>query len=248
MKEIRLNTPASRQDAIISIHEVSKTFDRPVLKKISLSVEKPQSVFVCGINGAGKSTLLKILAGLLQPDCGSVLINGKCLRKETEQVKSKLGVIMHQSMVYADLTVLENLDFFARLYGLPRRQERIASFLEKMGLTAFRYDKASILSRGLLQRLSIARAMIHEPEVILADEPFTGLDLTSTDYLRKMFRHFQDDGGTIILTTHDAAQGLECSDRVIVVDGGQVIFDRAADQVDAVLFSKDYLRYSREHQ
>ncbi len=95
--------------------------------------------------------MLKILAGLLQPDAGSVFMAGKCLRKENEEVRSKLGIIMHQSMVYPDLTVLENLDFFARLYGVPQRQDRIALLLEQVGLTAFRYDQACVLSRGLLQ-------------------------------------------------------------------------------------------------
>jgi heme ABC exporter ATP-binding subunit CcmA len=241
-----LNKPALPQNAILCVNQVSKTFTRPVLKNINLSIDTPQSVFICGINGSGKSTLLKILAGLLGPDSGTVFIHGKCLRRETEQVKSKLGIIMHQSMVYSDLTVLENLDFFARLYAVPLRQERIASLLEQVGLTAFRYDKASVLSRGLLQRLSIARAMIHEPEVILADEPFTGLDTASTDYLMTMLNQFQRRGGTVVLTTHDVARGLSCSDRVVVIDQARIIFDRSTSQVEQARFAKDYLLYSRE--
>jgi len=241
-----LEKPAPSQHAIISVNHVSKAFHRPVLKKVDLLVDVPQSVFVCGINGAGKSTLLKLLAGLLQPDSGSVSIKGKCLRKETEQVKSKLGIIMHQSMVYPDLTVLENLDFFARLYGVPGRQDRIKSLLEQVGLTAFRYDKASVLSRGLLQRLSIARAMIHEPEVMFADEPFTGLDMASVHYLTTMLADFRSRGGTIIMTTHDVTQGLRCADRVIVIDQGQIILDRDIAQIDQTRFANDYLEYSRE--
>ena len=234
------------QQAIISVNHVSKAFHRPVLKQLDLSVETPQSVFVCGINGAGKSTFLKILAGLLQPDAGSVQILGKCLRTQNEQVKSKLGIIMHQSMVYPDLTVLENLDFFARLYAVPRRQDRIKSLLEQVGLMAFRYDKASVLSRGLLQRLSIARAMIHEPEVMFADEPFTGLDMASANYLTAMLADFRSRGGTIMMTTHDVTQGLRCADRVIVIDQGQIIFDRDISQIDQSRFVNDYLQYSRE--
>lgn len=190
--------------------------------------------------------MLKILAGLLQPDAGSVFMAGKCLRKENEEVRSKLGIIMHQSMVYPDLTVLENLDFFARLYGVPQRQDRIALLLEQVGLTAFRYDQACVLSRGLLQRLSIARAMIHEPEVILADEPFTGLDMASADYLTGMLANFRERGGTIIMTTHDVTQGLRCADRVVVIDQGHIIFDRDVSQIDQIRFAKDYLLYSRE--
>jgi heme exporter protein A len=198
------------QDAVISIEQISKTFTRPVLRNVSLSVQEPQSIFICGINGAGKSTLLKILAGLIQPDSGSVSICGKCLRSQTEQVKSKLGVIMHQSMVYPDLTVLENLEFIARLYALTERKNKIASIIERVGLTAFRYDKASVLSRGLLQRLSIARALIHDPKIVFADEPFTGLDTESVKYLTEMLETFRSGGGTIVLTTHDVTQGLQC--------------------------------------
>lgn len=233
----------SAQNSVIRISDVSKAFNRPVLKQLSFSVDVPGTLFLCGINGAGKSTLLKLLAGLLQPDSGSIHINGKCLRRQTEQVKSKLGVIMHQSMVYSDLTVLENLDFFARLYGIPSRKERICELLEQVGLAPFRYDRASVLSRGLLQRLSIARAMIHRPEVILADEPFTGLDTKSSEYLRTMLDHFRQQGGTVVLTTHDVTLGLECADRVVVIDGGKAVLDSPVNDVDHTEFAKDYLRY-----
>lgn len=241
-----MNNPVLTKPAILSVNEVSKAFARPVLKKVSLSVDEPQTVFLCGVNGAGKSTLLKIMAGLIQQDLGSVWIQGKSLRKEAEQIKSKLGIIMHQSMVYSDLTVLENLEFFACLYAVPHRQERIASCLEQVGLTAFRYDKAAVLSRGMLQRLSIARAMIHAPEIIFADEPFTGLDMASVDYLTAMLSRFKQEGGTVILTTHDVTQGLQCADRVIVIDRTQVIFDRDTGRIDPALFAKNYLQYARE--
>lgn len=248
MKDQRLSSPKHNQEAVISVHEISKVFARPVLKKISLSVDQPQAVFICGVNGAGKSTLLKILAGLLQPDSGSVLIGGKCFRRDTEQVKSQLGIIMHQSMVYPDLTVLENLEFFACLYGVPQRQQRIAQLLEQVGLMAYRYDKAAILSRGLLQRLSIARAMIHHPRIILADEPFTGLDTQSSEYLTQMLSSFRESGGTVVLTTHDVTQGLRCSDRVIVIDQARIVFDSPTSRIDGDAFSKDYLLYSRNHR
>jgi len=236
----------SEQDAVISVKQVSKSFARPVLREVSLLLQEPQSLFLCGINGAGKSTLLKILAGLIQPDSGSVSICGKCLHRETEQVKSKLGIIMHQSLVYPDLTVLENLEFFARLYAIKDRTDKITSILEQVGLTAFRYDKALVLSRGLLQRLSIARALIHDPKIIFADEPFTGLDTRSVDYLTAMLRAFRDKGGTIVLTTHDVTQGLECSDRVVVIDQARIVLDKPTREIDSASFSKDYLRYSRE--
>ena len=234
------------QPAIISVDGISKAFHRPVLRDVRFVVERPQSLFLCGPNGAGKSTLLKILSRLLSPDAGTVRIGGRCLRTEPEQVRPRLGVIQHQSMVYPDLTVLENLDFFARLYGLSDRAGRIADLLDRVGLAAFRYDRACVLSRGLLQRLSIARALIHNPEVILADEPFTGLDTASIDALTGLFRDFHARGGTLVLTTHETALGLACADRVLVINKAQIAFDRPADQVDQPRFIKDYLRYVEE--
>jgi heme exporter protein A len=232
-------------NSVIEVNKVSKSFSRSVLKEVSVSITQPQSVFICGINGAGKSTLLKILAGLLQPDSGSVHIHGKCLRREAEQVKSSLGVVMHGSMVYPDLTVQENLDFVARLYGLRSRTEKVAEMMERVGLHPFRYDKASVLSRGLLQRLSIGRALIHDPTVILADEPFTGLDTDSVRFFTESMEAFRQQGGTIVLTTHDAVQGIACSDRVIVIDRGGILFDRPTSEVDSEVFAKDYLAYAR---
>ena len=184
--------------------------------------------------------------GLLQPDAGTVYISGKNLKLESEQIRVKLGIIMHQSMVYADLTVLENLEFFARLYGITRPNECIADVLEQVGLTAFRYDKAADLSRGMLQRLSIARAMVHQPKVIFADEPFTGLDMTSANYLMSMLKDFRERGGTIILTSHDVFQGLQCADRVIVIDQGRFVFDAGIEQIDRNRFADNYLQYAGE--
>lgn len=231
---------------VLTVNGLSKAFTRPVLKNINLSVDGGQSVLLCGINGAGKSTLLRIMAGLLAPDSGSVTVAGKCLHRESEKVKARLGVIMHQSLLYADLTVEENLDFVAALYNVPQKRQRIASLLEQVGLTAFRYDRAAVLSRGLLQRLSIARALIHQPEIILADEPFTGLDSASVDYLVAMLNSFRQGGGTVILTTHDTALGFRCADRVIVIDKTQIILDRGAAQIEQTQFTQDYLRYARE--
>jgi heme exporter protein A len=232
-------------NTVIDVRKICKSFTRTVLKDVSLSIAEPQSVFVCGINGAGKSTLLKILAGLVQPDAGAVYIRGKCLRREAELVKSTMGIIMHRSMVYPDLTVQENLDFIARLYGLQERVEKIAAMMDQVGLTPFRYDKASVLSRGLLQRLSIGRALIHDPAVILADEPFTGLDTDSVRFLTETMEAFQHLGGTIILTTHDVLQGIACSDRVIVIDRGGIVLDRPTIEIDTAAFAKDYQAYAR---
>jgi len=230
----------------LSVHGVSKTFvTRPVLRDIDLAVPMGQAVCLCGINGAGKSTLLRIVAGLLRPDSGAVVINGLDIRRQAEAAKQQLGVISHASMVYPELTVFENLTFAARLYGVADRAARIEELLAGTALTAFRHDRAGILSRGLLQRLAIARALLHKPVVLLADEPFTGLDADVSERLVAIFDQFIRGGGTILMTTHDTRMGLRCGHRVVILDKGVLILDMMKDQIDSERFAGDYLSYAR---
>jgi len=244
MSEDKQNKPS--RDVVIEIKSVSKAFAaRAVLKSIDLEIIRSQSVCLCGINGAGKSTLLRIIAGLLHADAGSVKLNGHSVKDDPEKTKPLLGVISHKSMIYPDLTVSENLSFFAKLYGVKNIAERIEELLKDVGLYSYRYDKAAILSRGLLQRLAIARALVHKPPVLLADEPFTGLDAEASKYLVKVFADFITAGGTIIMTTHDTFTGLQCCDRAVVLDNRSIIFDAQTSEIDAPAFAKDYLSYAR---
>jgi heme exporter protein A len=230
----------------LSVCSVSKTFvARPVLRNVDLAVPGGQAVCLCGINGAGKSTLLRIIAGLLRPDGGMVTINGHDMRRSPEAAKRQFGMISHASMVYPELTVQENLTFAARLYGVPHRAERIEELLTGTELTSFRHDRAGILSRGLLQRLAIARALVHQPVVLLADEPFTGLDAGATDRLLAIFERFVRDGGTILMTTHDTRLGLRCCRRVAVLDQGVLVLDVMKERIDCERFADDYLSYAR---
>ena len=238
-----------KNNTAIVAKSISKTFDtRDVLKGIDLTVIAGQTVLICGINGAGKSTLLRIIAGLLQPDNGTVKICGYNLRSDPEITRPKLGVISHKSMAYADLTVFENLMFFANLYGLQTPADRINHLLKDVGLVSYSHDKTAILSRGLLQRLAIARAMIHKPTILLADEPFTGLDTDSCEHFVTVLSDFQQKGETIIMTTHDINLGLRCCRRTIVLDNSTIIFDAPTDTIDADDFTKDYVNYARSKQ
>jgi heme exporter protein A len=232
-------------DIVISVKSVSKAFDtRDVLKDINIDINTAQTVLVCGINGAGKSTLLRIIAGLLQPDKGSIELSGYNIRKDPEKAKSKFGMISHKSMVYPELTVLENLSFFATLYGVKDSDTHIMKLLNNVGLSSYRHDKAGILSRGLLQRLAIARALVHQPTLLLADEPFTGLDSEATSHLITVLNEFKNNGGTIVMTTHDTDIGLKCCNRVLILNNSNVIFDAITSDIDTEDFSKDYLSYA----
>jgi heme exporter protein A len=232
--------------AALSIRSVGKTFvTKPVLRSIDLVVPAGEAVCLCGINGAGKSTLLRVIAGLLRPDSGSIAIQGCEVRREPEKSRRKLGMIAHTSMAYPELTVSENLTFAARLYDVPSRTERIEELLTGTGLTSYRHDRAGILSRGLQQRLAIARALLHRPAVLLADEPFTGLDAGATEDVCAIFERFARDGGAILMTTHDLRLGLRCCRRVAVLDKGVLILDARTEEIDTARFLDDYLSYAR---
>lgn len=249
-----MNIAADRNKAddlpkAIRIAGVCKTFgQRAVLNNLSFNMDAAEAVFLCGINGAGKSTLLRIVSGILSPDSGSVKIYGHDIHRNPDTAKSQLGIISHKSMVYPDLTVSENLLFFAALYGVPDRLRRVDELLEDVALSAYRYDRAAILSRGLLQRLSIARAMVHKPSILLADEPFTGLDTQACQYLVAVFDRFTNNGGTIIMTSHDLGLALRNCGRVMVLDKGRIIFDQAKAALDIAGFSQDYLSYARNNE
>lgn len=231
---------------MINVKSVSKAFDaRGVLMDIDFEIGASQAVLICGINGAGKTTLLRIIAGLLQADQGFVELCGYNVRKEPEKAKSKFGMISHKSMIYPELTVLENLYFFATLYGVKDSKTYIMELLQDVGLSSYRYDTANILSRGLLQRLAIARALVHRPDLLLADEPFTGLDKEACDHLIAVISEFINSGGTIVMTTHDIDIGFQCCNRVVVLDNSNLIFDARTTDVDKASFSKDYIGYAR---
>jgi len=230
--------------AALVARSVRKAFGtRPVLSGIDLAVPAGQAVCLCGVNGAGKSTLLRIIAGLLRPDDGSVGIKGFDIRERPETAKRQLGMISHASMVYPELTVAENLSFAARLYAVRDGVDRAEELLIETGLTTFRHDRAGILSRGLLQRLAIARALIHGPAVLLADEAFTGLDAEASAGLFGIFRRFVAGGGAVLMTTHDTRLGLRCCGRVMVLDKGALVLDAMKEDIDVERFAEDYLSY-----
>ncbi len=243
---MKIENKKNNSEDAIAVNSVRKAFtSRLVLDKIDLFIKKGQSLCLCGANGAGKSTLLRIITGLLEPDQGSIEICGYNLRKNQEKAKILLGVILHKSMVYPDLTVMENILFFADLYGIKDKVSRAEQLLMDIGLESHRYDRVNILSRGLLQRLAIARALVNRPAVLVMDEPFTGLDADSTKHLIDMLTEFTDKGGTVIMTTHDIKIGISCCNRVAVLDKQRIIFDLMVLDIDIADFTQDYLSYAR---
>ena len=222
------SAPAHEGDAA-ALHQVSVHLDdRPVLRHVALNVPTGGFTVILGHNGAGKSTLLRVVALLLRPTRGSVQLFGKPARPQDAGTRARLGMIAHQPMLYRELTARENLTFFARLYGATNLQARAEQMLDQVGLADRANDRVKTFSRGMAQRLAIARAMMHDPDLLLADEPFAGLDIASSEKLEQLFVQLNDKGKTIVMANHDVDQSLRLARRVVALNQGAVVFDAPA--------------------
>src|SRR5437764_2369432 len=205
--------------------DIRKTFGHfTALGGVNLSVRRGEFLALFGRNGAGKTTFLKIAATLVRHTHGKLRIEGIDIREEPEQARRHIGFLSHNTYLYRDLNPVENLRFFARLYGLKDPEERIQFLLERVGLRRRISDPVRAFSRGLHQRLGIARVMLHDPSLILLDEPYTGLDANAVDVLDRMLDEACGAGKTIILTTHDLDQGLRGASRAAIIDRGKNVF------------------------
>jgi len=192
----------------------------PVLRGVDLNVEQGEFVTLVGPNGAGKSTLMGIVATLLQPTSGEVFVGGWRLPEQADRVRRHIGLVSHHSLLYRDMTAAENLAFFAKLYRMEDADAHIADALHRVGLYARQRDPVGTFSRGMVQRLTIARATLHEPDVLLLDEPYTGLDQEATYLLDELLRGETARGRTILMITHDLGHGLGLADRLAILYGG----------------------------
>jgi heme ABC exporter ATP-binding subunit CcmA len=201
--------------------EVTRTFGRRrALNKVSMTAAAGTITALLGHNGAGKSTLLSIAATLLQPSSGQVHFGAHDGKDGGAGLRSRIGMLGHDLYLYAELSAAENLRFFAKIYGLDDVERRVDAGLERAGLTARRDDVVSGFSRGMRQRLALERALVHDPRLLLLDEPFTGLDEAARDALRARLRSARDTGAIVLLTTHDLAAIANLTDvSVSLVDG-----------------------------
>ncbi|MGD0768791.1 MAG: ABC transporter ATP-binding protein [Tepidisphaeraceae bacterium] len=207
--------------------------ERSVLHSIDLSIPAGEFVAILGINGAGKTTLLKILATLMPPTTGQLQLFGLDVPRHAVQARARLGLIGHQSMLYRDLTARENLELFARLYGVQAPQRRAEELLSIVGMTDRADDAVKTFSRGMCQRVSIARALVHQPDLVLADEPFAGLDVPGAAAVERLLSDLHAAGKTIVMVNHDVLQSLRLAERVIVLGAGTIAIDRPARLADA---------------
>ncbi|HEX7734481.1 MAG TPA: heme ABC exporter ATP-binding protein CcmA [Ktedonobacteraceae bacterium] len=217
----------------LAILGVKKSFGlKPILRGVNLSIQAGERVALLGANGAGKTTLLRILAGLSRPGEGKVTIDGLDLLQQTREVRRKVGFVAHQPYLYDDLTALENLLFFARMYAVEHPQTRATNLLLRVGLQKKARERASSLSRGQLQRLALARALLHSPRLLLLDEPDTGLDQEGLELLNELLQEHRAQGGTILFTTHDLEVAIQRSDQIAMLRNGRVAYQQATSNLE----------------
>jgi heme ABC exporter ATP-binding subunit CcmA len=182
---------------VIRARDLEKRFGRrPVLRGVSFELERGGMLVVTGPNGSGKTTLMRLVAGLAAPTRGTI---------EVDADRSRVGFLSHEPLVYRELSAVENLDLFGRLYRVPERRERIGMLLERFGLWEARNQRVATYSRGMTQRLALCRAFLHEPELLVLDEPFSALDEAGAALLDRELEELRSER-TMIVTTHDPAR------------------------------------------
>ena len=213
---------------MIRVHKLTKSFGHQMaLRAVDLEVPEGEFLTLFGPNGAGKTTLIRIIASLTRPTSGTVQVKGEDLTKAATTLRRHVGLISHNPLLYRDLTPDENLRFFARMYDLDQAEVRIDAVLAQVGLSARRRDPVRTFSRGMVQRLAIARAILHDPSIMLLDEPYTGLDLQAADMLRAVLQELAASNRTVLLTTHNLELGLEMCHRAAILNRGQVAWQGA---------------------
>lgn len=224
---------ATPRDQTIVVQELKKSFGNHLaLNDVEFKVARGESVVVFGPNGAGKTTLIKILATIMNPTSGRILIDGMSPRDDAEKIRRLIGVITHQTFLYSTLTAHENLEFYGRLFDVPDMKERIQQVAAMVGMTSRLHDRVGTLSRGMQQRFSIARALLHKPPIMLLDEPETGLDQQAVAILRDALQTEEGEKRTIILTTHNLERGLELGDRLLILARGRIVYEGITQNLD----------------
>ena len=217
----------------IKVEDVVKSYaEVMVLRRIKFSLQPGEVAVILGANGAGKSTLLRILAMLTQPDSGSIDIYGNDIAKNGPQVRALTGSVLNSPMLYSDMSVRENLTLFAELYRLKNIDTLIEKNACKVGIQSRLDHRVRTLSHGLRKRAALARALMHKPQLLLLDEPESGLDSRSVSYLETVVEEYRSSGRTILMTTHIIEHALEIADKAIVMTDGYAHIESATTFLD----------------
>lgn len=228
---------------LLRLSKITKKFGAiRAVWNVDLEISPGDFLAIFGPNGAGKTTLLRVIASLTQPTTGEIAF---ALKGENRR-RDGVGYVSHLSLLYNELTGIENLLFYARLYGIKEAQERAAEMLTKMGLEEARNQLTGEYSRGMKQRLTLARALLHEPQLLLLDEPYTGLDQHGSRLFTEVLSGLKDEGRTILLVTHNLGEGLELCNRVMIQNRGELVFQAPREHVEKSGFERLYFQAVEE--
>ncbi|MEQ9618855.1 MAG: ABC transporter ATP-binding protein [Deltaproteobacteria bacterium] len=211
------------------------------LRGIDLDIKKGEFFTLFGPNGAGKTTFIKLLATLIKPSAGTLTVSGYDTKKQADSVRKITGVISHDPFLYENLSAFENIKFFGTLYEVWDIDRKARDVINRVGLGTRMHDLVRNFSRGMKQRLAVARAVVHDPSILLLDEPYTGLDQHGARVFGNMLTLLKSDNRTILMTTHNIDEGLDLSDRVGILAGGRMVYEGARDGMDAREFKELYL-------
>jgi len=226
---------------IIEVDSLCKKFgSRQILNGIDLKVFSGDFLTIFGSNGAGKTTLLKILSTLILPSSGTIEIGGFDIKEDSNGVRSQIGLISHNSYLYPDLTAYENLRFYGKMFAVPRLENRITELLELVELEHRKFDLVRTFSCGMQQRLSIARALLHDSPIFFLDEPYSGLDVHASEILDRVLTNLKSENHTFLLTTHDLIKGIEVCTRVAILNNGVISYEAPKGEIDPACFPDVY--------
>jgi heme exporter protein A len=225
---------------MVEATELARAFGpRKAVAGVTFSLAPGDCLAIFGPNGAGKTTLLRLLAGLLKPSSGSARLAGIALPGGTP-VRSRVGLISHHTMLYEALSARENVSFAARLFGIRDPLKRVDDSLRRMSMLERADAPVRLLSRGMQQRVSIARAMVHAPQVVLADEPYSGLDESGARALTVLLRELRSAGTAVVIVTHNLTEGLSLATHVAVMQRGKFVRYDASDRLDPASYAATY--------
>jgi heme exporter protein A len=227
-------------DAVVRVESLTRQFGvRKALDAFDLSLPEGSFLSIFGPNGAGKTTLLRVLTTLLAPTSGKASVLGLDVVEDAVELRSRIGLISHNPLLYPDLSAVENLQFFAEMYGIEQPDARVLELLEQVELDHRRLDLVRTFSRGMLQRLSIARALLHRPEVLFLDEPYSGLDPHAVDILDGLLDSIREHH-TFVAVSHDLTKGLELCSHALIMARGRVVYYEPREEIDRDAFAALY--------
>lgn len=225
---------------VVATEKLTRNFGpRRAVDSVTVSVDSGEALAIFGPNGAGKTTLLKMLGGILRPTSGTARVGSVTMPGGTE-VRRRIGIVSHHTLLYEALTARENVEFAARLYHVANPREKAERVLGAMQILDRADTRVRFLSRGLKQRVSVARAIVHDPDVVLADEPFTGLDVIGARALTSLLLESRKRGAALVLVTHNVEEGLSLSSHAAIMTKGRVVSVESTSSIDSSAFSRRY--------